>query len=275
MESRSNKTGRSCGTGTRRVAASIDYRDLGGLDGADLDVLIARQVRVFAERGMRFEWKYFAHDLPVDLPERLAAAGLEPEEVEAVMIAQVAAIAAAPRVPDGVTLAEVTAREDFDRITAMEETIWGDRRAWLADMLESERAVDPEALTVVVAEAADAIVCAGWIRFHERHRVRLAVGRRNAAGVARPRDLPGVGGLSCGSGGVARHGLPVRRRLTGQPADPRAARVRRGHHDDAIRLVAPRRLRADGPVRGHCQGGVVRAACDSSGVCEARRRALS
>jgi GNAT superfamily N-acetyltransferase len=64
-----------------------------------------------------------------------------------------------------VTLAEVTAREHFDRIAAMEETIWGDRRAWLADMLESERAADPGALTVVVAEVADGIVCAGWIRF--------------------------------------------------------------------------------------------------------------
>lgn len=143
----------------------LDYRDLGGIAGRELDDLIARQVRVFAEHGMRFEWKHFAHDLPVDLPQRLVAAGLEPEEVEAVMIAQVAAIAAAPRVPEGVTLAEVTAREDFDRIAAMEETIWGDRRAWLADMLESERAIDPDALTVVVAEAADGIVCAGWIRF--------------------------------------------------------------------------------------------------------------
>jgi len=143
----------------------VDYRDLGGLDGAELDDLIARQVRVFAERGMGFEWKHFAHDLPVDLPERLVAAGLAPEEVEAVMIAPVAAIAAAPRVPEGVTLAEVTAREEFDRIAAMEEAIWGDRRAWLADMLESERAVDPDALTVVVAEAAGVIVCAGWISF--------------------------------------------------------------------------------------------------------------
>ena len=169
MESRSNKTGRYCGTRTGRVAASSTTATSAASTVAELDDLIARQVRVFAERGMRFEWKYFAHDLPVDLPERLIAAGLEPEEVEAVMIAQVAAIAAAPRIPEGVTLAEVTAREEFDRIAAMEETIWGDRRAWLADMLESERAVDPEALTVVVAEAADAIVCAGWIRFHAGH----------------------------------------------------------------------------------------------------------
>src|SRR5262249_61952491 len=51
------------------------YRDLRGLEGAALDELIARQVSVFAERGERFEWKYYGHDLPRDLPERLLAAG--------------------------------------------------------------------------------------------------------------------------------------------------------------------------------------------------------
>ena len=33
------------------------YRDLGGLEGAALDELIARQVEFFRGRGKRFEWK--------------------------------------------------------------------------------------------------------------------------------------------------------------------------------------------------------------------------
>jgi len=57
----------------------IHYRDLGGLEGAELDELIARQVRVFAERGEPFEWKLHAHDRPADLAERLQAAGFVPE----------------------------------------------------------------------------------------------------------------------------------------------------------------------------------------------------
>jgi hypothetical protein len=36
---------------------------------------------------------------------------------------------------------------------------------WLVDMLESERAVDPDALAIVVAEAGPTVVCAAWIRF--------------------------------------------------------------------------------------------------------------
>ena len=46
----------------------VVYRDLDGLEGVALDELIERQVRVFAERGERFEWKYHGHDLPPDLP---------------------------------------------------------------------------------------------------------------------------------------------------------------------------------------------------------------
>jgi GNAT superfamily N-acetyltransferase len=47
----------------------------------------------------------------------------------------------------------------------MEEAIWGDGRGWLADSLEAEHAVDPSALTIVVAEAGADVVCAAWVRF--------------------------------------------------------------------------------------------------------------
>jgi GNAT superfamily N-acetyltransferase len=143
----------------------IDYRDLGGLKGAEVDELIARQVRVFAERRERFEWKLHAHDLPDDLAQRLVDAGFVPEDEESVMIALVAAVAAEPRLPDGVRLLEVGERADLDRIAAMEEAVWHDNRRWLADSLEAERAVDPDALTIVVAESDTDVVCAAWVRF--------------------------------------------------------------------------------------------------------------
>jgi GNAT superfamily N-acetyltransferase len=84
------------------------------------------------------------------------------------VIARVVEIAAEPRVPEGVSLREVAARADFERIAAMERSVWGDEHAWLPDTLESEREVDPDSLTIVVAEAGDTVVCAGWIRYAER-----------------------------------------------------------------------------------------------------------
>ena len=146
----------------------VGYRDLGGLDGAELDELIARQVRVFADRGEPFEWKLHSHDRPTDLAERLAAAGFAPEETETVVIARVADVDVAPRLPGGVALREVSDRADLDRIVAMEEAIWGDDHGWLADSLEAERAADPDALAIVVAEAGDEVICAGWVRFEPR-----------------------------------------------------------------------------------------------------------
>jgi GNAT superfamily N-acetyltransferase len=143
------------------------YRDLGGLEGAALDKLISRQVSFFARRGERFEWKYYGHDLPPDLPERLLAAGFVSEPTETVVIAPVADIAAEPRVPEGVSLREVTARTDFERIAAMESSVWEDEHCWLPDMLESERDGDPDSVTIVVAETGDMVVCAAWIRYAE------------------------------------------------------------------------------------------------------------
>ncbi len=143
----------------------VEYRDLGGLEGIDLDALIARQVRVFAKRVEEFEWKLHAHDRPPDLAQRLLAAGFVPEELETVVIAPVAKVAGEVRLPEGVSLREVIGRADLERIAALEQAIWQDDRGWLVDNLDAEQAVDPDALTIVVAEAGDAVVCAGWVRF--------------------------------------------------------------------------------------------------------------
>jgi GNAT superfamily N-acetyltransferase len=146
----------------------VGYRDLGGLDGAALDELIARQIEVFAERGERFEWKLHGHDLPADLPERLRAAGFAPEEVETVVIAPVDAIAGEPLLPDEVSLREVVDRADFDRIAEMEEAVWNEgSKSWIAESLERERTANPEAISIVVAEAGADFVCAAWVRFEQ------------------------------------------------------------------------------------------------------------
>ena len=148
----------------------IIYRDLGGLDGAELDALIERQRAHFAARGQEVEWKLHGHDRPADLADRLRAHGFEPGEQETVVIGPVAPLAAVlPTPPEGVRLREVSRRADLDRIAGMELAVWDADRTWIADGLEREIAADPAALTVVVAvdEATDTVVSAGWVRFHQ------------------------------------------------------------------------------------------------------------
>ena len=137
------------------------YRDLAG---ADIDELIARQVTWFGERGRRFEWKLYGSDEPADLPDRLRAAGFVPEEQETVVAAPVDAVAGPVELPDGVSLREVDGRADFERIAVVEEAVWGER-SHVADMLEEEHSAGPDAITIVVAEAGEDVVCAAWIRF--------------------------------------------------------------------------------------------------------------
>ncbi len=144
----------------------LTYRTLDGLAGAELDALIARQVEIFRARGEEAEWKLNGHDEPADLGDRLRAAGFVPEEQETVVVGPVAALAAAvPVLPEGVRLREVTALEDLERIAAMEEAVWNADRSHLVTGLAKEIEADPQSITVVVAEAGDTVVSAGWVRY--------------------------------------------------------------------------------------------------------------
>jgi hypothetical protein len=143
----------------------VEYHDLGEIDVCELDILIARQIARFAEIPQRFEWKLHGHDRPAFLVERLLAAGFTPEEQETVVIAAFADLDLTTQPPDGVKLREVHERADLDRIEAMEAEVWGDGGATRAQDLEREHAADPDRLRIVVAEAGNTVVSAGWIRF--------------------------------------------------------------------------------------------------------------
>jgi GNAT superfamily N-acetyltransferase len=148
----------------------ITYRDLGGLDGDELDAFIAAQRDHFTGLGQEVEWKQHGHDLPADLPERLVAAGFQPEEVETVMIGEVADLTGEPRLPDGVALREVTERADLERIRVMQEEVWGTDCSWMPDALARDLSGPGDPAVVLVAEAGGptgTVVCAAWIRFHE------------------------------------------------------------------------------------------------------------
>jgi GNAT superfamily N-acetyltransferase len=144
----------------------VNYRDLAGLEGAELDGLIARTCDFFAGRGEQFEWKTHGHDQPPDLTDRLCAHGFVAEARETVVIGETAAMALDPVLPDGVTLRVVTEKADFARIGAMESQVWAEDWSWLADDLAGRVAADPENITVLVAEAAGAVVSAAWLVYN-------------------------------------------------------------------------------------------------------------
>ena len=143
----------------------VEYRDLGEPSVEELDRLIRAQIDRFAERGESFEWKFHTHDRPEFLAERLEAAGFVAEPLETVVIAETAALVADGGVPDGVVLREVVDRADLERISAMETAVWGTDESWHAEVLGEERALDPDGISIFVAEAGVVVVSAGWVRF--------------------------------------------------------------------------------------------------------------
>jgi GNAT superfamily N-acetyltransferase len=140
----------------------VSYRSLDGLDGPEIDALIVRQRDYFAAKGQAVEWKLRGHDLPTDLPDRLKAAGFEPEEQETVLVAESADIAERLRgrdTVDGITIRLVSERADFERIAAMESTVWGEDWSWLTDDLVRRHAGGTD---VYVAETDNQVVSAAW-----------------------------------------------------------------------------------------------------------------
>jgi GNAT superfamily N-acetyltransferase len=148
-------------------AGFIAYHSVEALSPADLDALIARTRDHYAARDMAVEWKLHGHDKPADLPERLVAAGFEPEEQEVVLVGLAAPLADPdPPLPDGVRLREVTERADLELIEDLKIAVWGGDRSGQAGALEREIAADPSGITVVVvSNEAGLVVSAAWVRF--------------------------------------------------------------------------------------------------------------
>jgi len=142
-------------------------RDL-GVNGPELDALIARQRDYFALRGEAVEWKTRGHDLPASLTDRLRAAGFVPEDQETVVIGVAADLAAGPAAPEGTTLRAVTADADLRAIAAMESEVWGQDLSHMGEELIARRAADPSELTffTVTDNATGQVVSAAWIIFH-------------------------------------------------------------------------------------------------------------
>ncbi|TDV40684.1 GNAT family N-acetyltransferase [Actinophytocola oryzae] len=131
------------------------------LTEADADDVIAEQLRYFAEAGRAIEWKYYAYDQPADLPDRLRAAGLQPGEEEALMVADVGDVPETPS-PEGIRLVDVSDEDGLTQVKAVHDAVFGgDHTPMIESMRQRGDAVVP-----VLALADDEPVCAARVDFH-------------------------------------------------------------------------------------------------------------
>lgn len=137
------------------------------LDESSADAEIAEQVRVFRERGHAFEWKLYSHDLPADLGERLARAGLVPEEPETLMVAETADLPLDPVLPEGVRVEAVCDPDGVELMIRAHREAFGATLPGLEARLREQIRQDPDGLTAIVVLAGDRPICAARMEFHE------------------------------------------------------------------------------------------------------------
>jgi ribosomal protein S18 acetylase RimI-like enzyme len=142
----------------------VDWSDL---DETTADAAIAEQVAYFTGQGRSFEWKYYTHDKPADLPDRLRAAGLEADAAEALLVAEIADLPAGLAPPPGVELRTVTDGAGLELARQVQEEVFGGDQGRMVDSLGERLTRDPASLAVVLAMAGGTPVCASRIDFHE------------------------------------------------------------------------------------------------------------
>ena len=89
------------------------------------DVTIAGERDHFAGLGIPLEWKTYSYDVPVDIGDRLVAAGFEAGDDEALMLGELADLVDRVPIPEGVSIREVRTLGDLRRIDNLGALVWG------------------------------------------------------------------------------------------------------------------------------------------------------
>jgi GNAT superfamily N-acetyltransferase len=147
--------------GTDGAWSAVIWSDL---TEADADAVIAGQV---ARSAGPFEWKYYSHDRPADLPERLRAAGLRPEPAETVMVAELADLELPVAVPQGVHVVTVEDPVGVETMVGVHVDVFGDVHPGTREAVRQALGQRPRPIEAVIAWAGDVAVAAGRVEFHE------------------------------------------------------------------------------------------------------------
>jgi GNAT superfamily N-acetyltransferase len=137
-----------------------------GLTEADADEVIVAEI---ARATGPLEWKLYSHDRPADLPERLRAAGLTPEPVETLMVAEIADLDLPVTHPAGVRLSAVDDPNGVDAMLRVHDDVFGAGSVHpsTAEAVRTALGMRPRPIEAVIAWAGDVAVSAGRVEFHE------------------------------------------------------------------------------------------------------------
>ena len=149
-----------------RPAPGMNFIGYSRLDREELDEVITEQIAHFSKFDQPFSWEVYEHDLPAELPERLAAHGFAlDDDPDAVLVLDTAEAPPALIQMVVTDVRRLSRPEQLDDVTGVEEQVWGGDFGWLKKRLSPHMAI-PGYLSVYAAYADDQPVCTGWIYFN-------------------------------------------------------------------------------------------------------------
>lgn len=151
---------------TAPTGSDSSFVEWSDLDETTADAEIAAQVAYFAGLGQAFEWKTYGRDKPADLGVRLTRAGFVAEDAEAFVVGDLTDVLAATaghEAVDGVTIRPAN-DDDLGGMIQLSAAVWGHDATAMLTELFAERAQDPGALRILVAEDGGQLVSDGWVR---------------------------------------------------------------------------------------------------------------
>lgn len=156
------------------VMSQILYTNL---DERTADAAIQEQLDFFA--GQNFEWKYFTHDKPADLKDRLEKRGFEIGDAEAILMLDLEDAPESLFAPVTHDVRRITDPVVVPDIMTIQSIVFGDPNAappdpadnWVAKQLAEELRTVPDQLSVYAAYAEDGVAASSaWVRFPSGNR---------------------------------------------------------------------------------------------------------
>jgi hypothetical protein len=138
------------------------------LDESNADAAVTKLVARLLELDGHAEWKLYGYDRPDDLAQRLVAAGLEPQDQEAVVVAELCELDLDASLPVGV---EVRVAGDAEAVAVwveVNELVFGESYGGVGRLLLRALGHERPRDLGVVAYAGGEPVSAGRIEFNER-----------------------------------------------------------------------------------------------------------
>jgi len=132
------------------------------------DQVIADTIAYYQQKGCDFEWKYFDYDTPADLPERLIAQGLQPDEAEAVMVLEIKNAPARLLETPQYDIQRATTLEQLHHADAIQDAVWGNEpRQKVSERVLGMWDDDPNSVSLHIAYIENKPVSYGRVEFSQ------------------------------------------------------------------------------------------------------------